>query len=215
MIRFSFAASVFHFDDPLIQDYLTKNRSYNEFKYLPKLSPLCRLTVSDSSRLACFLVIQISGWSIKHVYELQWIPCRHVSASTVTHPGIVTWGCCILSALYPPGKVDKITLDKITVLKNITVQSQTGTWTTQIWKKRKKALPYLLQSLGSASLPLSHREAALLLAVAHVWSTGACPNVVPTSLNSFTGAPWTPSRRPIAPLSWQPHTRECRASLWA
>lgn len=115
----------------------------------------------------------------------------------------------------PPGKVDKITLDKITVLKNITVQSQTGTWTTQIWKKRKKALPYLLQSLGSASLPLSHREAALLLAVAHVWSTGACPNVVPTSLNSFTGAPWTPSRRPIAPLSWQPHTRECRASLWA
>lgn len=71
MIRFSFAALVFHFDDPLIQDYSAKNRSYNEFKYLLKLSQLCRLTVSDSSQLEGFLVIQISGWSIKHVYGPQ------------------------------------------------------------------------------------------------------------------------------------------------
>lgn len=138
MIRFSFAASVFHFDDPLIQDYSTKNRSYDEFKYLPKLSPLCRLTVSDSSRLACFLVIQISGWSIKHVYELQWIPCSarlriHSYSSRYRYMRLLYTQCPV-----PPGKVDQITLDKITVLKNITVQSQTGTLTTQIWKKRKK-----------------------------------------------------------------------------
>lgn len=174
MIRFSFAASVFHFDDPLIQDYSTKNRSYDEFKYLPKLSPLCRLTVSDSSRLACFLVIQISGWSIKHVYELQWIPCRHVSASTVTHPGIVTWGCCILSALYPPGKVDKITLDKITALKNITVQSQTGTWTTQIWKKSKKGKKEST-SISAAVFGLSKSPAVPQRGCA---ALGCCPCLV-------------------------------------
>lgn len=178
MIRFSFAASVFHFDDPLIQDYLTKNRSYNEFKYLPKLSPLCRLTVSDSSRLACFLVIQISGWSIKHVYEVQWIPFRHVSASTVTHPGIVV-GPRYMRLLYtqcpvPPGKVDQITLDKITVLKNITVQSQTGTLTTQIRKKRKKGKKEST-SISAAVFGLSKSPAVPQRGCA---ALGCCPCLV-------------------------------------